>query len=243
SHGFWRRAEDLISSGLVDINETDSTGATPLIYSAWYGSARLIRMLLERGADPAAVDNDGFNALHASAIRGDRELAVLLLDGGADVQTVEHVSGTSPLHVAAQRGHGEVVDVLVRAGSSVNQRAVNGETPLYMAASRGEARAVAVLLGAKADPLLSCAGYTPLEIAVKLEFPDVVHEILHQAGIGACGGDSKGQSALVCAAQQKDLHILRLLSEGGVVDTRGQALCAAVSGGLEQSVKFLLETR
>ena len=54
-----------------------------------------------------------------------------------------------------------MVDVLVRAGAIVDQQAVNGETPLYMAASRGEARAVAVLLGAKANPLLDCAGYTP----------------------------------------------------------------------------------
>jgi len=104
SYDFWRRAEYLISSGMVDINQTDSTGATPLIYSACHGSARIVEMLLERGADLAAVNNFGLNALHASAIRGDPQLAVLLVEGGADVRTLEPVGGTSPLHLAAQYG-------------------------------------------------------------------------------------------------------------------------------------------
>lgn len=232
----------MITSGAIDINHRDSTGATPLIYATWHGSSGLVRVLLERGADTAAVNDYGFTALHVGAMRGEPGLTELLLEAGADIETVEPTTGTTPLHMAAQVGHYEVIDVLVRSGAKVDKQAVNGETALYTAASRGEARAVGVLLRAEADPLVAhCRGVTPLEIAVREQHAEVVRELLDHVGIEGCGGVDDGRLALECAAEQRETCILKMLSEGGVVDTLGKALCSAVTLGLAQPVKFLLQ--
>lgn len=58
----------MIASGMVDVNQRDSTGATTLLYATWYGSERLLRVLLAHGADVAAVNAGGFTALHAGAM-------------------------------------------------------------------------------------------------------------------------------------------------------------------------------
>jgi ankyrin repeat protein len=238
---FWQRAESMITSGMVGVNQRDSTGATAILYATWHGSERLLRVLLAHGADVAAVNAGGFTALHAGAMRGEAGLTGLLLEAGADIDKVQPDTGTSALHMAAQMGHDEVIHVLVRAGANVNKRAVNGETPLYMAASRGEARAVGTLLRANADPLLEhFTGVSPLEIAVNEMYPEVVRELVDRVGI-RCMGRDNGHRALVRSAGQKQTSILEILSRAGVVDLTGEALCAAVSKGLELSVKFLLK--
>lgn len=232
----------MITSGVIDINQRDSTGATPLIYATWHGSSGLVRVLLERGADTAAVNASGFTALHVGAMRGDPGPMGLLLEAGADIEKVEPSTGTAPLHMAAQMGHYAVIDVLVSAGANVDKQAINGETPLYMAASRGEAGAVSTLLLAEADPLVAhCRGVTPLEIAVREEHYLVVHALLNYTGVEGCGGVDDGRLALECAAEQRETSILEMLSEGGVIDTLGTALCSAITLGLAQSVKFLLQ--
>ncbi|CAM9660020.1 unnamed protein product [Hapterophycus canaliculatus] len=231
----------MITSGMVGVNQRDSTGATALLYATWHGSERLIRVLLEHGADVAAVNAGGFTALHAGAMRGKAGLTSLLLEAGADIDKVQPDTGTSALHMAAQMGHDEVIHVLVRAGANVDKRAVNGETPLYMAASRGEACAVGTLLRANADPLLEhSTGVSPLEIGVIEMYPEVVRELVDRVG-NRCMGRDNGHRALVHSAGHKQTSILEILSRAGVVDMTGEALCAAVSKGLELSVKFLLE--
>lgn len=238
-----RRALALVSSGRFDINQCDERGGTPLIYAAMRGYPNLVSQLLDGGANTASFNDRGFRALHASSMNGEVATTQLLVDAGADLEVVDFSVGATSLHMAAQEGNYEVVEILVRAGARVDRQLTDGETPLYMAATRGHARVVSILLRAKANSLLACSGFTPLEAAAKLEMEEVVRAMLDAATIEVCGGPTRGENSLAYAAQQRNSGILAILSEGGAVDMTGQALCAAVASGHEESVKFLLQKK
>ncbi|XP_049606733.1 GA-binding protein subunit beta-1 isoform X1 [Syngnathus scovelli] len=59
--------------------------------------------------------------------------------------------GTSPLHLAAQRGHYSTADVLLRAGVSRDARTKVDRTPLHMAAAEGHTIIVELLVRSGAD--------------------------------------------------------------------------------------------
>ena len=241
--GAHRRALALVSSRRFDINQRDERGGTPLIYAAMRGYPDLVENLLEIGANTASVNEAGFSALHVSSMNGKADTTQLLVDAGAALELVDSSFGATSLHMATQEGHCGVVEVLVRAGARVDHQATNGETPLYVAATRDQARVVSILLRAKANPLLACSGFTPLEAAAKLEYPGVVRAMIDAVTIEVCGGPMRGEKSLMYAAQQRNSGILAILSEGGAMDTTGQALCASVAFGHEESVKFLLQKK
>jgi ankyrin repeat protein len=57
---------------------------TPLHWAARKGNLDVVKLLLENGANPNAVDNSKNTPLHKAAGNGPTEVARLLLDSGAD---------------------------------------------------------------------------------------------------------------------------------------------------------------
>jgi ankyrin repeat protein len=56
-------------------------------------------MLIERGADVTAQNNDGETPLHLALQRGQVDVARMLIERGADV-TAQNNDGETPLHLA-----------------------------------------------------------------------------------------------------------------------------------------------
>jgi ankyrin repeat protein len=81
------RAVAILDGDPTRIGETRPNGRRPLSAAVEFGHARLVRLLLDRGAQPTWPDADGSPrgaALHAAARAGDRPLVELLLAHGAD---------------------------------------------------------------------------------------------------------------------------------------------------------------
>jgi ankyrin repeat protein len=68
---------------------------------------RIVRLLLDNGADAAAKQERGFTPLHAAAHHGVLELVELLLERGADPAAATD-AGETPAAAAAAAGHREV---------------------------------------------------------------------------------------------------------------------------------------
>ena len=66
-------------------------------------------MLVARGADVNATDNDGETPLHMAAETGQRDVAEWLLGHKADINARDGDRRT-PLHIAAMKGKKNVVD-------------------------------------------------------------------------------------------------------------------------------------
>ena len=113
-------------------------GATPFVRAAVTSDLPLMRLLLDRGADPTVTTNDGSNALHAAAgVRwndntmktavalgfGTEEDSIeaikMLMGFGLEVTTANN-SGTTALHGAADRGANQVIRFLVENGADLN---------------------------------------------------------------------------------------------------------------------------
>ena len=74
----------IISVGTVDINGVlGNTGRTILCWAAEKGQTELVRLLLERNADPSKPGEVGYSTLHYAANNGHNDVVELLLDGGA----------------------------------------------------------------------------------------------------------------------------------------------------------------
>lgn len=237
------RAETLISSGDIDINECDPTGGTPLIYASGLNFFHIVDMLVERGVDLAAMNYTGSNALHVCATHGGSAIASSLVGAGADVEAVNGISGGRPLQMAAESGNLEVVEVLLGAGAMVDATTPNGATPIFLASRSGRDRVVGVLLRAKANWKLTYLGLTALGVAVSFQQNAVLREFQEQVGFqpGVTYAGQAGPGFLKFAAEVQNIGMMSILCNGGVLDSRGEALGCAVTFGREESVKFLLQ--
>ena len=118
----------------------------------------------------------GKKLLEASR-NGDTEEVRSLMQSGAPFTT--DWLGTSPLHFAAQFGHTETAEVLLRAGISRDARTKVDRTPLHIAAQEGHLSIVSLLImhGSDVDAR-DMLRMTPLHWAVERGHNDVVECLL-----------------------------------------------------------------
>lgn len=122
--------KELLGKG-ADINSTGggTIDYSPLMWAAGNGNIGIMRLLLERGADPNLRNGRGVTALLPAAQDGRLDAVRLLLDRGANVHS--EVKGVSPLSAAAAFGHLEVVRMLLERGARDNNgRAFSGASQL-----------------------------------------------------------------------------------------------------------------
>lgn len=90
--------------------------------------------------------------------------------------------GLTPLIAAAQRGHADVVGVLLAAGAKVNVADTRGRTPLMAAVEAGDAESVSLLLARNADVLaVDDTGRSALDMARQGSRWDLVRVISARA--------------------------------------------------------------
>jgi hypothetical protein len=117
--------------------------------AAWYGNVEMMRLFVERGANPRRVNRNGEQALQLAAWNGHLEAVQWLLEHGAPANRDGGHWGA--LHYAVFNGHREVARYLIERGADVNARSPNGSTPLMMAAREGREELARLLLETGAD--------------------------------------------------------------------------------------------
>jgi ankyrin repeat protein len=138
------------NSSLLEAEDDEEN--RPIHLAATWGSASVVSVLLERGADVHAPNGDENTALHLAARLGALEVGDVLLRGGA-VATCRNEWNETPLILAAEEGHVAMVERLLSRGEvEVDARDVDGHTALCCACIRGEVQVARLLLRAGADP-------------------------------------------------------------------------------------------
>lgn len=142
---------------------------------------KVLKTLLEKGADPKLYTSFGYSPLHLAAENGAHEFIPLLVEKGADVNTA-NPKGYTPMHAAADRGHVECLRALLEAGAKVDPIDDIGFTPLFGAVLAKSAPSVELLLQHGASIAVRAtggyqqvvAGDTVVEVAKKLDAGELV---------------------------------------------------------------------
>ncbi len=137
-----------------DVNERAPDGRVALHAALAEGEVEIVALLLERGADPKAVDSTGEGLLHWAARSNRRAMLEIARDAGREAVDVVDVGGRTPLSCAAQSNDSETIDWLLEHGADPNRVDFDGWAPLHYAAADGNVEAIHQLLRGGARPLL-----------------------------------------------------------------------------------------
>ncbi|EPE30107.1 Ankyrin repeat-containing protein [Glarea lozoyensis ATCC 20868] len=227
-HGYDQIVKLILATEGVEIDVKYSSNSTPLHWAAEGGRASIVSMLLKSGAKINAVDVRKWTPLHKAAWHGheaavqvlldykpDVEAEEALLDNKADMESEDSDGGTA-LHAASERGHENVVKLLLKTGAKVNATDIDGGTALHRASWNGHLVVVQLLLDAKAD--------------VKARYSYGFRE-----GSKSPSRDSSGEEVVVRLLMEKGAEVAAKYYQGGT------ALHWAAWSGHEEVVRLLLE--
>jgi ankyrin repeat protein len=118
--------------------------------AAFNGHINIIKLLLEKGANPNVADNQSFYPLHLAASKNEIEICELLLSFNADVNAVTSSQGTV-LHVAAAINFYDILKLPQIKAVNLEAKDIEGKTALHVAASLGNFFMVRELVELGAD--------------------------------------------------------------------------------------------
>lgn len=125
----------------------------------------IIQYLINKGANVNNVDAHGSTPLIEAVAEQNIELCKLLIDNGAEVNVFRNIDLASPLHISAQIGNFEIMQLLLQSGATVNNQNQQDKTALHLACASGNSKCVKLLLESKAKRnIKDCNGKTPFEL-------------------------------------------------------------------------------
>ena len=212
----WLAAENgsvLITEALLDAGADPTipllSGETIVMTAAQSGNGDVVKTLLAAGADPNVAVTRDQTALMWAAGRGYSASVAALIEYGADVHARSLVrpqyvksekvqdshpaykywieqGGDTSLMFAARSGDLKSAQLLVEAGSDVNELSAFGTSPIMMAVHGGNSELLDYLLENGADPDLNGSGQTALHDAVLRGNPETVEVLIkHDANLEA----------------------------------------------------------
>ena len=167
-------------------------------------------------------------ALYWASRNGNSRSVVRILKAGVSSNPTHQ---QAPLSVAAEFGHNEIVNILLRDGrANINWGVRNGKTPLSMAAMNGHWDTVRLLL---ADEHIEVdaegwKGMTPLFWAIAGHHVKVVAELVHDGRVSINHVEQNNVTPFALAAEKGNAEIATLLLKAPGIDvdrpnTEGQS--------------------
>ncbi|XP_071085410.1 putative ankyrin repeat protein RF_0381 [Haliotis cracherodii] len=104
--------EYLITHNIADIESRGQVGRTPVMTAAYKGKQQVFDLLVGKGCDLSAVDDEGNNILHLAAFAGTVGIVNRLLSESAVEVSATNNRGETPVQIALKYNHGAIVKIL-----------------------------------------------------------------------------------------------------------------------------------
>ena len=202
------------TQGYVDENNNMTfecdPDSTALMISSAQGNLKLVKILLDNGADPSLQTKTGATALLYAVYRGDYRIVQLLLEYNPHLVNISDINKLSSLHSVCRLGNAKILKLLIKQKPDLNARSSAGITPLYIACGL-DVSLVSLLLKANADPnIADINGTTPLSIATQVNCLPIVQCLL-KAHANPNIEDKFGTTALFFAVRNNNNRIFKCL--------------------------------
>lgn len=211
----------------ANIDATDDLGQKPIHVAAQNNYSEVAKLFLQQHPSLVnATSKDGNTCAHIAAMQGSVKVIEELMkfDRSGVISARNKLTDATPLQLAAEGGHADVVKALVRAGASCTDENKAGFTAVHLAAQNGHGQVLDALKSTNSLRITSKKlGLTPLHVAAYYGQADTVRELLTsvpatvksepptgQSLFGELGAES-GMTPLHLAAFSGNENVVRLL--------------------------------
>uniref|UniRef100_A0A8C5MBF1 Ankyrin repeat and SOCS box containing 3 n=1 Tax=Leptobrachium leishanense TaxID=445787 RepID=A0A8C5MBF1_9ANUR len=207
----------LIKKG-YSVDVPDNRGWMPIHEAAFSNSSRCLQLLINTASSSSYIKSktfEGESSLHLAAKSGSSKCAQLLLQAGADVNNVTNGEIT-PLFLAVESGHEDVVKLLIKNKANVNgPHSYSGWNPLHQASMMERVDIMQILLESGVDK--ECEddfGVTPLFIAAQYGKYDSLRMLILNGANVNCQAKDKATPLFIAAQEGHEKCAELLLSKG-----------------------------
>lgn len=183
----------------------------PIHIAAWQNRFKILKFLIEHGADVNAVGDSGFTPLHYAAKHGNLNCAKLLVESGSRTDPTDN-RGFTPLYYTAWNHEPEGIAIgklLLEKGAQLD---------IHSAIGLGKWQDVAKML--QSNPNL---------IQNDPNRDDIIHEIVVTIQLACPEFDEKCAAALSKSAQESEWFLRLCREHGAPIDTTLNPLQTSVS--------------
>merc|ERR1711879_164236 len=106
-----KSVEDYLKAPGMDIEAKDAKGISCLGYAIGANRVAIVKLLMDKKANPAEVDASGGSGLHYAAAYGRKELLEFLIKAGGNVNT-KNTAGQTPLALATKNKQNATMELL-----------------------------------------------------------------------------------------------------------------------------------
>ncbi|KAK4656421.1 hypothetical protein QC762_310870 [Podospora pseudocomata] len=214
---------ELDATAFMSRNTGSSSATTPdydpVHYPIRTGSLPTIMLMVDDNPQCVrAVTRSGKSCVYLAAEFGHLNILEFMIWYKVDLNLAIPRVRWYPIHIAAFKGHTEVVDLLLKRAAEPDACTVDGRTPLWLAAHQGHYEIVKLLLDAKTpiDIEAKCQDRRPLHQAAQNGHSQIVLALLEPRTFWI-----QGLTPLCLASANGHQEVVRsLLEQGAKLDTK-----------------------
>ncbi|XP_048242529.1 ankyrin repeat domain-containing protein 17-like [Haliotis rufescens] len=242
--GHARTVKFILSTDMTDIDSKGEQSLTSVMVAALFGHRDVVELLVNEGADVSLVDDGGDNILHLACVGGDLNTVKFILSRNM-VDINSRGSLVTPVMLAAQKGHTEIVKFLVSEVTDLSLVDDDGDSILHWACVGGDVNMVKFILSRNMVDINSRGSpVTPVMLAAQKGHTEIVKFLVSEV-TDLSLVDDDGDSILHWACAGGDVNMVKFILSRNMVDINsrgwwGTPVMLAAQNGHGQMVKFLV---